>query len=74
MSITETALEMFCTSARREDSVRPGAARIVPHLLHTDHVTGSGEHEPTHQARDLTVLQVKFPAEWVGNTELHVVE
>ena len=34
----------------------------------------AGEHEPTHQARDLTVLQVKFPAEWVGNTELHVVE
>ena len=26
----------------------------------------AGEHEPTHQARDLTVLQVKFPAEWLG--------
>ena len=34
----------------------------------------AGEHEPTHQARDLTVLEVRFLEECVGNTELHVVD
>ena len=34
----------------------------------------AGEHEPTHQARDLTVLEVRFLEECVWNAELHIVD
>ena len=34
----------------------------------------AGEHEPTNQARDLTVLEVRFLEECVWNAELHIVD